>query len=160
MKPIERFLHYITYDTQSDEDSALTPSTPKQKRLGARLAQELQDLGLEHAHLAENGAVYGWLPATAGKEDLPVLALIAHMDTSPDAPGADVRARIVDYRGGDIVLRIERLDFAERSGLAVRSASVNSMSTVFAAKSPPLAGPSVSVKVTLAVLPTPLPERS
>lgn len=65
----ERFLHYITYDTQSDEDSALTPSTPKQKRLGARLAQELQDLGLEHAHLAENGAVYGWLPATAGKED-------------------------------------------------------------------------------------------
>ena len=54
MKPIERFLHYITYDTQSDEDSALTPSTPKQKRLGARLAQELQEMGLEHAHLAEN----------------------------------------------------------------------------------------------------------
>ena len=83
----ERFLHYITYDTQSDEDSALTPSTPKQKRLGSRLAQELQDLGLEHAHLAENGAVYGWLPATAGKEDLPVLALIAHMDTAPRVPG-------------------------------------------------------------------------
>ena len=69
MKPIERVLHYITYDTQSDEDSALTPSTHKQKRLGARLAQVLQEMGLEHAHLAENGAVYGWLPATAGKED-------------------------------------------------------------------------------------------
>ena len=90
----ERFLHYITYDTQSDEDSALTPSTPKQKRLGARLAQELQDLGLEHAHLAENGAVYGWLPATAGKEDLPVLALIAHMDTAPRVPGENVKAQI------------------------------------------------------------------
>lgn len=108
MKPIERFLHYITYDTQSDEDSALTPSTPKQKRLGARLAQELQDLGLEHAHLAENGAVYGWLPATAGKEDLPVLALIAHMDTAPRVPGENVKANIVRYEGGDLVLNAER----------------------------------------------------
>lgn len=104
----ERFLHYITYDTQSDEDSALTPSTPKQKRLGARLAQELQDLGLEHAHLAENGAVYGWLPATAGKEDLPVLALIAHMDTAPRVPGENVKAKIVRYEGGDLVLNAER----------------------------------------------------
>ena len=108
MKPIERFLHYITYDTQSDEDSALTPSTPKQKRLGARLAQELQDMGLEHAHLAENGAVYGWLPATAGKEDLPVLALIAHMDTAPRVPGENVKAQIVRYEGGDLVLNAER----------------------------------------------------
>lgn len=104
----ERFLHYITYDTQSDEDSALTPSTPKQKRLGSRLAQELQDLGLEHAHLAENGAVYGWLPATAGKEDLPVLALIAHMDTAPRVPGENVKANIVRYEGGDLVLNAER----------------------------------------------------
>ena len=108
MKPIERFLHYITYDTQSDEDSALTPSTPKQKRLGARLAQELQEMGLEHAHLAENGAVYGWLPATAGKEDLPVLALIAHMDTAPRVPGENVKAQIVRYEGGDLVLNAER----------------------------------------------------
>lgn len=108
MKPIERFLHYITYDTQSDEDSTLTPSTPKQKRLGARLAQELQEMGLEHAHLAENGAVYGWLPATAGKEDLPVLALIAHMDTAPRVPGENVKAQIVRYEGGDLVLNAER----------------------------------------------------
>ena len=101
----ERFLHYITYDTQSDEDSALTPSTPKQKRLGARLAQELQEMGLEHAHLAENGAVYGWLPATAGKEDLPVLALIAHMDTAPDASGENVNPILHEnYDGGDVVL--------------------------------------------------------
>ena len=104
----ERFLHYITYDTQSDEDSVLTPSTPKQKRLGARLAQELQEMGLEHAHLAENGAVYGWLPATAGKEDLPVLALIAHMDTAPRVPGENVKAKIVRYEGGDLVLNAER----------------------------------------------------
>ena len=104
----ERFLHYITYDTQSDEDSALTPSTPKQKRLGARLAQELQEMGLEHAHLAENGAVYSWLPATAGKEDLPVLALIAHMDTAPRVPGENVKANLVRYEGGDLVLNAER----------------------------------------------------
>ena len=104
----ERFLHYITYDTQSDEDAALTPSTPKQKRLGARLAQELQEMGLEHAHLAENGAVYAWLPATAGKEDLPVLALIAHMDTAPRVPGENVKAQIVRYEGGDLVLNAER----------------------------------------------------
>ena len=65
-------------------------------------------MGLEHAHLAENGAVYGWLPATAGKEDLPVLALIAHMDTAPRVPGENVKAQIVRYEGGDLVLNAER----------------------------------------------------
>ena len=64
MTALERFLRYVTYDTQSSETSETTPSTPKQRLLGKALAQELQDLGLEGAHLAENGAVYAWLPAT------------------------------------------------------------------------------------------------
>ena len=92
MTALERFLHYVTYDTQSSETSETTPSTPKQRLLGEALAQELQDLGLEGAHLAENGAVYAWLPATPGWEKVPVLALIAHMDTAPRVPSENVQA--------------------------------------------------------------------
>lgn len=108
MTTLERFLDYITYDTQSDEDSTLTPSTPKQKVLGAHLAQELQDIGLENAHLADNGAVYGWLPATPGREDWPVLALISHMDTAPRVPGENVQAQVIRYTGGKLVLNAAR----------------------------------------------------
>lgn len=104
MTALERFLHYIRYDTQSEEGVECTPSTDKQRLLGAYLAQELQGMGLEGAHLAENGAVYGWLPASPGKEGLPVIALIAHMDTAPRVPGGPVKARLVPYQGGEIVL--------------------------------------------------------
>ena len=108
MTALERFLHYVTYDTQSSETSETTPSTPKQRLLGEALAQELQDLGLEGAHLAENGAVYAWLPATPGREKVPVLALIAHMDTAPRVPSENVQARVVHYEGGDLVLNQEK----------------------------------------------------
>ena len=64
MTALERFLKYIRYDTQSVEESQSTPSSDKQRLLGSYLAQELRELGLENAHLAENGAVYAWLPAT------------------------------------------------------------------------------------------------
>lgn len=104
MTALERFLQYIRYDTQSVEGVQSTPSTDKQRLLGSYLAQELKELGLEGAHLAENGAVYGWLPASPGKEGLPVIALIAHMDTPPRVPGGPVRARLVPYQGGEIVL--------------------------------------------------------
>lgn len=108
MTALERFLRYVTYDTQSSETSETTPSTPKQRLLGKALAQELQDLGLEGAHLAENGAVYAWLPATPGREEVPVLALIAHMDTAPRVPSENVQARVVHYEGGDLVLNQEK----------------------------------------------------
>ena len=108
MTALERFLRYVTYDTQSSETSETTPSTPKQRLLGKALAQELQDLGLEGAHLAENGAVYAWLPATPGREEVPVLALIAHMDTAPRVPSENVQARVVRYEGGDLVLNQEK----------------------------------------------------
>ncbi len=108
MTALERFLRYVTYDTQSSETSQDTPSTPKQRLLGEALAQELQDLGLEGAHLAENGAVYAWLPASPGKEGVPVLALLAHLDTAPRVPSEHVRARVVRYQGGDLVLNQEQ----------------------------------------------------
>lgn len=108
MTALERFLRYVSYDTQSSETAQDTPSTPKQRLLGAELARELQALGLEGAHLAENGAVYAWLPASPGKEGVPVLALIAHMDTAPRVPSENVQARVVRYEGGDLVLNQEK----------------------------------------------------
>ena len=104
MQVTERFLHYVSYDTQSDEDSTDSPSTAKQKVLGAALAEELTAIGLQNAHMDEKGYVYGWLPATPGCEGVPCMGLIAHMDTAPSAPGANVKPRIVRYEGEPIVL--------------------------------------------------------
>lgn len=104
MSALARFLRYISYDTQSDEESESVPTSEKQKVLGELLAQELFDMGLYNAHMDEYGYVYGWLPATAGCEGVPCLGLVAHMDTSPDVSGANVKPRIALYRGGDIVL--------------------------------------------------------
>ena len=104
MNVIERFLKYVSFDTKSDEASQSVPSTEKQKVLGAYLAKELADLGLENAHMDSQGYVYAFLPATKGYEDRPALGLIAHMDTSPDVSGANVKARIVRYEGGDLPL--------------------------------------------------------
>ena len=108
MNAVERFLKYVTYDTQSDEHSQTIPSTEKQKVLGAALAEELSQLGLHNAHMDQYGYVYGWLPATPGCEGIPCMGLIAHMDTAPSAPGGGVSPRIVHYEGGDIVLNEEK----------------------------------------------------
>lgn len=107
MDVLERFLHYVSYDTRSDDGSDTTPSTAKQKVLGAVLAGELQAMGLEQAHMDDKGYVYGWLGATPGCEGLPCVGLIAHMDTSPDLSGAGVKPRVVDYEGGDILLNAQ-----------------------------------------------------
>lgn len=120
MNVTERFLRYVAFDTQSDEASAATPTTEKQKVLGAALAAELSQIGLQNAHMDQYGYVYAWLPATPGCEGVPCMGLIAHMDTSPDASGADVKARIVDYRGGDIVLN-------EEKGLVMRERDFESL---------------------------------
>ncbi|MBR5534624.1 MAG: peptidase T [Ruminiclostridium sp.] len=108
MTATERFLTYITFDTQSDEGSDTVPTTAKQKVLGAYLAQELADMGLENPHMDDLGYVYGWLPATEGREEDLVVALIAHMDTAPRVSGENVKARIVHYTGGDLVLNAEK----------------------------------------------------
>lgn len=104
MTVLERFFHYVSFDTQSEEESRTTPSTEKQKKLGCCLAEELADMGLENAHMDETGYVYAWLPASPGCEAQPCLGLIAHMDTAPSAPGKDIKPRLVEYDGGDLVL--------------------------------------------------------
>lgn len=104
MDVIERFLKYVSFDTRSDENTGKTPSTEKQKLLGAYLVEELSGIGLVDAHMDAFGYVYATLPATKGLENLPTLGLIAHMDTSPDVSGKDVKPQVVHYMGGDIVL--------------------------------------------------------
>lgn len=108
MQTTERFLRYIQYDTQSDENSETVPSTAKQRNLGALVVQDLRDLGLEGVELDEKGYVYAFLPATPGRETEPVIALIAHLDTAPGVSGAGVQARRVLCTGEDIVLNAER----------------------------------------------------
>jgi len=104
MNITERFLKYVSFHTTSDEDSTTVPSSERQKDLGAYLAKELADLGLENAHMDENGYVYAFLPATPDCADLSPIGFIAHMDTSPDAPGKDIKPSIIHYEGGDITL--------------------------------------------------------
>ena len=98
---IERFLRYVSFDTKSDPFSETCPSSAKQKLLGAALVEEMKAMGIEDAFMDENGYVYGTVP---GDPSLPTIGLIAHMDTSPDASGADVKTRIVEYNGGDVCL--------------------------------------------------------
>ena len=107
MTVIERFFKLISYDTTSSETSGQHPSTPNQKVLGAELVRQMLELGISDAHMDEHGYVYGTIPANCDKK-LPVYGLIAHMDTSPDAPGGPMHARITEeYKGGDIVLNEE-----------------------------------------------------
>ena len=101
----ERFLRYVSFDTMSDETSETCPSTAKQKLLGAALVEEMKELGIADAFMDENGYVYGTVP---GDPSLPTIGLIAHMDTSPDASGADIKASIVEYTGGDVCLNEEK----------------------------------------------------
>ncbi len=101
---LERFLRYVTYDTQSDPLSPTQPSTEKQKILGALLAQELQEMGATDAHLDEFGYVYATIPATVSKP-VPVLCFCSHMDTSPDCSGYNVKPIVHrNYQGQDLVL--------------------------------------------------------
>ncbi len=100
----ERFLKYVKYDTQSKEGSETYPSTEKQKILGEVLVNELKEIGLKDAQMDEHGYVMATLESNVDK-DVPVIGLIAHMDTSPDVSGKDVQATIHGkYQGGDIIL--------------------------------------------------------
>ena len=101
----ERFLKYVSYETTSDEFSDTCPSTEGQKAFGAALVEEMLALGIADARMDEHGYVYGTVP---GDPSLPVIGLIAHMDTAPDASGKDVKARIVEYKGGDVCLNTEK----------------------------------------------------
>ena len=104
MKVLERILDLVSFDTQSSEHSETVPSTPGQKVLGAHLADAMQRMGLTDVSMDKNGYVMGYLPATKGQETAPVLGFISHMDTSPDASGAHIKPRVVEYQGGDVEL--------------------------------------------------------
>jgi tripeptide aminopeptidase len=98
---LDRFLRYVRIDTTSDQDSKTYPSTAKQRDLGELLERELRELGLDDVEFTEHGYVFATVPGTRG----PTVGLIAHMDTSSDESGANVKPQVIrDYDGGDIVL--------------------------------------------------------
>lgn len=104
---VNRFLKYVSFDTQSDEASSSTPSTEKQFRLAEYLVEELRAVGLEEVEMGAQGYVYATLPSNV-EHAVPTIGFIAHIDTSPDASGANVQPRIVqNYDGTDIVLDAE-----------------------------------------------------
>lgn len=101
----ERFLHYVSFDTQSDENSQTYPSTEKQKVLLTALKEEMEQLGLKDVVMDAHGYVMGTIPATPGMENKPVIGFISHVDTSPDMSGKDVKPQIIEnYDGGPIPL--------------------------------------------------------
>ncbi|MDO4461643.1 MAG: peptidase T [Bacteroidia bacterium] len=107
MNTLDRFLKYVMMDTQSDETTELTPSTPGQMKLAHVLEGELKEMGMQDVTVSEYGYVMATLPATNAELEAkkPVVGFIAHMDTSPDFSGVHVKPRIVEkYDGGDIVL--------------------------------------------------------
>lgn len=116
----ERFLRYVTIDTQSDPNSPASPSTEKQKDLGRVLVTELKAMGVADVHLDDYGYVYATIPANTDKK-VPVICFCSHMDTSPDVTGKDVKPQVVkNYRGGDIALpgdATQVIRFAEHPAL-------------------------------------------
>ncbi len=107
MNIVERFLKYVSFDTQSNDETRVTPSTPGQMVFLQYLKTELEALGLDEITLDEYGYLFATLPSNIEKE-VPVIGFIAHVDTSPDMTGKDVTPRIVEkYDGGDIVLCAE-----------------------------------------------------
>lgn len=112
---VDRFLRYVKYDTQSDEDSTTFPSSEKQLVLSRDLAKELKEMGLEDAHVDEHGYVMATLPSNSDK-DVPVIGFIAHVDTSPAVTGLNVNPVIHrNYQGGDIVLPNDKSQVIEVS---------------------------------------------
>ncbi len=112
-KIIERFLDYVSFDTQSDENSKTFPSTSKQLIFAEHLLEELSILGFE-VELDKFGYIYGKLPSSI-KKKVPVVGFIAHMDTSPDVSGKSVKPRVIkNYDGKDIVLNKKNVLSSEK----------------------------------------------
>lgn len=107
MKAYERLLKYVQYPTGSDENSETCPSTKEQLVLGAALCDEMRELGISNVEMDENGYVYGEIPASEGCKKAPVIGFVAHMDVVDEVPFTDIKPKIVDYKGGDVVLNEE-----------------------------------------------------
>jgi len=109
MNITDRFLKYVSFPTASDENTNMTPSSPGQMVFAKFLAEELRQIGLQEVDLDKNGYIMATLPATSHRQ-IPVLGFIAHLDTSPDASGKNIKPRIVkNYDGGDILLNEEQV---------------------------------------------------
>lgn len=104
MTVVDRFLKYVTFATQSDEESGITPSTSGQHVFAEALVKELEALGLEEISLDDNSYLMATLPSNMEDKEVPTIGFISHLDTSPDMSGEGVKPRIVSYAGGDIVL--------------------------------------------------------
>lgn len=106
MNLTDRFLKYVTFDTQSNEETGVTPSTPGQRVFALELVKELEAIGLEDITLDDRSYLMATLPANVSNP-VPVIGFVAHLDTSPDMSGKDVQPRMVTYKGGDILLCAE-----------------------------------------------------
>lgn len=104
MTVVDRFLKYVTFATQSDEESGITPSTSGQRVFAEALVKELEALGLEEISLDDNSYLMATLPSNMEDKEVPTIGFISHLDTSPDMSGEGVKPQIVSYAGGDIVL--------------------------------------------------------
>ncbi len=109
MNIVDRFLNYVSIDTQSQEDAEVFPSTEKQKELADLLIKELKDFGAIEVSMGDNGNVYGRLPANYENSKAPSMGFSAHIDTSPDVSGKDIKAKIIrNYDGKDIMLNKDK----------------------------------------------------
>ena len=136
MNVLDRFLKYVSFPTASCEDSESVPSTERQTVLAHFIADELSSMGLSDAGVDGCGYVYAVLPATPGMENAEPIGFVSHMDTSPDAPGENIKAKKILYRGGDIDLgeRVMRVsDFPVLSKYEGRELIVTDGSTLLGA---------------------------
>ena len=106
MTVYERFLKYVSFPTTSDENNECCPSTEGQRVLAEELCRELLEIGVSDARVDENGYVYGSIPQNC--EGMPSIGFIAHMDTASDAPGENIKAKMIDYNGGDVLLNEDK----------------------------------------------------
>ena len=105
---LKRFLTYTQYNTTSDPESEMAPSTARQLAFAKLIAAEFESVGVKDVHVTDKGIVLATLPASAGFEKAPAMGFIAHMDTSPEASGDPAKWQVIDYQGGDIVLNQEK----------------------------------------------------
>lgn len=116
---VSQFLQYVKFETQSCRESQDEPSSPNQLKMAEYLVEELKSYGLKDAHIGKGGVVYASLEATKGSEDCPAIGLIAHMDTSPDAPAVNIKPQIIQVEAGDVLLNpakqifFREIDFPE-----------------------------------------------
>lgn len=121
MTVYERFLRYVSYPTTSDENNPNCPSTEGQRALANVLCEELLSLGISDAHVDEHGYVYASIPANCDGMDS--IGLIAHMDTALEAPGENIKPRMIEYLGGDIILN-------EKEGIVLKTSDYPFVATL------------------------------